>query len=150
MPACADTRGHRSWEGLPWQPPSMIALGSGQDQETWVLLLALPLSCHGTMGGTLPLSGPQFPHEAEKGVNLTKSLSSHQPEPWILESNREKGTRRPVESLEGFWISRHMSVGPLCSASSLNIFTAPLIHPSIYPSIHPSLWPCEPQRIEIN
>ena len=120
------------------------------------LISGLPLSCNGTLG---TLQWEPFPYWdlsflvcelAQKGVNLPKSLFSHQPELWVLESNRGKGMRRPMESSAGFWTLGHMSIGPFCSVYSLTIFTSPLIHPSIHLSIQQSLWPCEPQRTDIN
>lgn len=123
--------------GLPRQLPPMTALGSGQSQETWAL--ALQLSYCRTMRGNLsPIRASSFLicEMTEKSISLTKSLSSHQPEPWILDSNRGMGIRKPLESSASFLISRHMSVGQFRSACLLNTFTAPFIsHSFIHPSI---------------
>lgn len=90
-----------------------------------------------------------FPHQglgfhiresAEKGITITKSLASYQPEPCILESNRGEGIRRPLESSAGFLISRHMSVGQFCSSCSPNTFTAlSVCHSLVCPSIPPAV-----------
>lgn len=85
------------------------------------LISGLALSCNGTLG---TLQWEPFPYRdlsflicelAEKGVHLPKPLWSHHPELWVLESNRGKGMRRPVESSAGFWTLGHMSNGPFCS-----------------------------------
>lgn len=109
------------------------------------LISGLALSCNGTLG---TLQWEPFPYRdlsflicelAEKGIHLPKPLWSHHPELWVLESNRGKGMRRPVESSAGFWTLGHMSNGPFCSTYLLTVFTAPLIHPSIPPFIHPAV-----------
>lgn len=102
-----------------WAKPGVLGLTFGlvalllQDHQRKLVL------CHGL--SSIICKG-------QREVSMSpKFLSSHHPEPCILEYNRGKGTRKPLESSGSFLISRYISVGQFCSACSLNTFTAPFI-----------------------
>lgn len=98
-----------------------------------------------------------FPHQglgfhiresAEKGITITKSLASYQPEPCILESNGGGGHQEALGELSGLPDFKTHVGWPVLFL----LFTEHL-HRTVRPSltrlsVHPSSgrWPCEPQR----
>ena len=105
---CSSAPPHAGFDPSDWQPwvasrHSLICLclrenagDRGASQDPWVLVLALPSSCHVTLGMSLPFSGP----------HAVCSLSNSQPTPRVKVLGRRASVQLKMflPWLPWFWV----------------------------------------------